>query len=251
MVQARRIGMLALGGALLCAQASLATDILTDANVVTALDVSYSIAPEEVRLEIEGMARAIRSPEVLAAIRSGRYGRIGFAVFAWHHDRFPLVVPWAVIASEADALRVAGEIEARLGINLETEARAGQKFYIGRLTNLSQAIDHAAEMIVTAPYAADRAVINIIGNGEDNVGEDAGAARERVIASGGTVNGVVLGDDPLILDYYRQQVIGGPGAFVIATGEAAGMTEVLTRKFLHDIVIAERGGVIGNGVVER
>ena len=81
----------------------------------------------------------------------------------------------------------------------------------------------------------------IIGNGEDNVGEEAAFARERVIALGGTVNGVVLGDDPLVLDYYRREVIGGPGAFLISTGEAAAFVEVLTRKFLRDIVVAGRG----------
>jgi hypothetical protein len=125
-------------------------------------------------------------------------------------------------------------------VNVETEARANEKFYIGRLTNLSQAIDHAAGMILTAPYATDRAVVNIIGNGEDNVGEDAGPARDRVIALGGTVNGAVLGDDPLVLDYYRQEVIGGPGAFVIGAGGAATLVEALKRKFLADIVVATR-----------
>ena len=151
-----------------------------------------------------------------------------------------MVVPWALIASEADAAAVAREIEARLRVNVETEARANGAFYAGRLTDLSQAIDHAGEMISTAPYAADRSIVNIIGNGEDNVGEEAGIARQRLIAMGGTVNGVVLGADPLVLDYYRQQVIGGPGAFVISTGEASSLVDVLTRKFLNDFVVAAR-----------
>jgi hypothetical protein len=233
-------GMLALGSALLCANVGLADDMATDANIVTGLDISDSIGQHDMQLEIDGMARAIRSPEVLAAIQAGRHGRIGFAVFAWHRGPFPLVVPWAVIASEADAAAVARQIEARLRVNVETEARTNGAFYAGRLTDLSQAIDHAGEMISMAPYAADRAIVNIIGNGEDNVGEDAAVARERFIARGGTVNGVVLGADPLVLDYYRQQVIGGPGAFVISTGEATDLVEVLTRKFLNDFVVATR-----------
>ena len=251
MTRVTGFGLLALGSALLCGNVGLANEIVTDANIVTGLDISYSIEPDDMRLEIEGMARAIRSPEVLAAIQGGRYGRIGFAVFAWHHDQFPMIVPWAVIASEADAVAVARQIDARLRVNVEAEARANEAFYIGRLTNLSQAIDHAAEMILTAPYATDRAIVNIIGNGEDNVGEAAEAARERAMAMGGTVNGVVLGDDPHLLDYYRRQVIGGPGAFVIATGEAATLVEALTRKFLHDIVIATRGAGMAKRVVGR
>jgi hypothetical protein len=251
MTRATELAMLALCSGLLGGNVALAEGTATDANIVTGLDISYSIAPDDMRLEIEGMARAIRSPEVLAAIRKGRHGRVGFAVFAWHHDRFPVIVPWTVIASEADSLAVAGEIEARLEVDVETEARRNQAYYIGRLTNVSQAIDHAGEMISMAPYATDRAIVNIIGNGEDNVGEDAGPARERIIAMGGTVNGVVLGDDPVVLDYYRRQVIGGPGAFVISTDEAATLVEALTRKFLHDIVVATRGDVVTQGAGER
>jgi hypothetical protein len=235
------LGTVALGCALLCGNIALADANVTDANIVTGLDISYSIDSDDIRLQIEGMARAIRSPEVLAAIESGQYGRIGFAVFAWHHHQFPMIVPWTIIASRTDALAVAREIEARLQVNVETEARIEGAWYIGRLTNLSEAIDHAAEMISAAPYATDRGVINIIGNGDDNVGEEAGVARDRVIAMGGTLNGVVLGDDPLVLDYYREQVVGGPGAFVIPARDAGTLVEVMTRKFLYDIEIAARG----------
>jgi Ca-activated chloride channel homolog len=86
------LGMLSLGWAHLCGGVCLAGEIGNDANIVTGLDISDSITPDEIRLEIEGMARAIRSPEVLAAIQSGKNGRIGFAVFAWSHNQFPDVV---------------------------------------------------------------------------------------------------------------------------------------------------------------
>jgi hypothetical protein len=226
------------GCALLCGRAGQAEDIVTDANIVTGLDISYSIDRSDTSREIAGMAQAIRSPEVLSAIRGGRHGRIGFAVFAWHHNQFPVVASWTLIASEDDALAAAREIEARLLVDVEMEARNKEAFYIGRLTNLSQAIDHATEMLRTAPFATDRSVINIIGNGEDNVGEDAGIARDRVVDMGGIVNGVVLSEDPAVLDYYRQEVMGGPGAFVLSTGDAASLVEVLRRKLLNDLVVA-------------
>jgi hypothetical protein len=231
------LAMIALGSVLLHSSAGLADNIVTDANVVTGLDISDSIAPEDMRLEIEGMAQAVRSAEFLAAIQSGSNGRIGFAVFAWHHNQFPLVVSWTLIVSEQDALGVARQIEARLRVDVEVEARNSETFYAGRLTDLSQAIDHATEMLQAAPYAARRSVANIIGNGEDNVGEDAAFARDRSIEKGVVVNGVVLGGDPAMLDYYRRQVVGGPGAFVMSTSSSATMAEVLVRKFLYDIVM--------------
>lgn len=229
------VGMLALAALPLCGRVASADDIITDVNIVTGLDISDSIGPEEMRLEIEGMAQAIRAPEVLAAIRSGPHGRIGFAVFVWHNSQVS-VVPWTLIASEDDALAVAAEIEARLAVDVETEARnASGAAYIGRLTDVSRAIDHARMLLHTVPFEAGRAVVNIVGDGADNVGEDAGFARDRVVDAGIVVNGVVLGDDPSLVEYYERQVIGGPGAFLLSTGEAAALVEALTRKFQYEI----------------
>ncbi|MGE0116747.1 MAG: DUF1194 domain-containing protein [Dongiaceae bacterium] len=245
MMRSLAFGMLTLGSVLFCGDAGRAEDIVTDANIVTALDISDSVAVVDMHREIEGLALAIRSPEILAAIRSGPHGRIGFAVFAWHHDQFPLIVPWTLIASPEDAWEVAERIEARLRVDVEREARRGERFYYGRLTDLSQAIDYAAELVRAAPFAAGRSLVNIIGNGTDNVGEDAPAARDRIVATGVTVNGVVFGGDPLLLDYYRRQVVGGPGAFVLSVDEAGHMVEVLARKFRNEIAMARlpRSGV--------
>jgi len=232
--------IVALGFMLLCGRSALADEVVTDANIVTGLDISDSITREDMRLEIESMAQAIRSPEFLAAIQSGRHGRIGFAVFAWHHNQFPDVVRWTLIGSEEDASAVARQIESRLRVDVEVEARKEEPYYMGRLTDLSQAIDHATEMLGTAPFAGKRSVVNIIGNGEDNVGDDAQAARDRGVESGAIVNGVVLGGDASVVDYYRRQVIGGPGAFVMSTNSSETMVEVMTRKFLYDIVMNTR-----------
>ena len=76
----------------------------TDANLVTALDVSASIMRHEEWLEVEGLAKAVVSGAVLDAIAGGEYGRIGFAVHTWSSGgRFEIVVPWTLIASPGDA----------------------------------------------------------------------------------------------------------------------------------------------------
>lgn len=228
----------ALALALDLAGPAAAQEMLTDANIVTAIDISDSVSAADSRLELQALAQAIRSPQVLLAIGQGRHGRIGFAVFAWHHGHFPEIVAWTVIAGEADALAVAQAIEARLAVNLEREARGHAAYYIGRLTNLSRAIDHGGQMLAAAPFAADRDVLNIIGNGQDNVDEDPRSARDRLTGAGGTINGVVLGDDLTLVDYYRLQVIGGPGAFVMSMGDAAVFADVLRKKFVLDIALA-------------
>ncbi|MEZ5830694.1 MAG: DUF1194 domain-containing protein [Dongiaceae bacterium] len=214
---------------------------MTDANIVTGLDISNSIGPEQIKLELAGMAQAICDQRVLQAIAGGKHGRIGFAVFAWHYGQFPTVVSWMVIGSAQEAQVAARALEARELIDVELEGRAQTEWYIGRLTDLSEAIDFADRALSMAPTVSDRAVINIVGNGEDNVGEDAGIARDRAVLHGRTVNGIVLGRLPDMTEYYRGQVMGGPHAFVMSIDADATMTDAFVRKFIGDIIAGNAG----------
>jgi Ca-activated chloride channel homolog len=242
--------LLAFGVALVVSRPALSADNLTDANIVTGLDISNSIAPEQIRQELVGLAQAVRDPRVMTAIKAGKRGRIGFAVFAWHHGQFPVVVSWMIIASPQDAEIAARVIEARRLVNLELEGRAQVEWYMGRLTDLSQAIEYADAMLLTAPYAASRVVINIVGNGDDNVGEDAGPARDRFVRRGGTINGLVLADDPAMIQYYGQQVVGGRSAFVMSVGRDGAIADAFVRKFIGDIVAdqSDQGPAIAGGL---
>jgi hypothetical protein len=213
---------------------------LTDANIVTAIDASDSVSGAEMRLQLAGLAAAMREPEILAAIRGGVAGRVGVAMFVWHERQFE-VVPWTLVASAQDAEAVALAIEARLTVAIDEEARRGTPFFIGRLTDVSKAIDHARELLDAAPFAGARAVVNVIGNGTDNMGEAAEAARDRLLASGATVNGVVLGAAPSLLAYFRAEVAGGPAAFVMPAEAAGTLTYTMRRKFLQDLIAATPG----------
>jgi uncharacterized protein DUF1194 len=226
---------LCLAAALVLGRAGLAGEIVTDANIVTGLDISESIGAAAMRSELQGIARAIRSPEVLAAIRRGATGRIGFAVFAWHQRQFE-VVPWTLIASERDAEAVAEALEARMSVDADREARSAGPYHIGRLTDLSRAIDHAGALLAAAPVSGGRSVVNVIGNGADNMGEGAAPARDRLLDVGATLNGLVFGGDPGTIAYFRDEVVGGTGAFLIAADGSAAVLEVMRRKFLRDLV---------------
>ena len=128
---------------------------------------------------------------------------------------------------------------------MDDEARRGTRFYIGRLTDLSKAIDHARELLGAAPFASGRDVVNVIGNGADNMGEEAAAARDRLVAAGATVNGVVLGEDPEILAYFRHEVAGGDAAFVMRAATAGALTGLMRMKLLRDLVAAARAPAAG------
>lgn len=232
MVRYARLAFLALCSMLSCFSVANADELSTDANIITGLDVSSSINAQETMLQIDGMAQAIRSPAILAAIQHGRFGRIGFSVFVWADGEYPELVSWRMISTPQDAEAASQEITSRLQAILQTASHN-----VGTLTNLSAAIDHASEMLRQAPYATNRAIVNIIGNGEDNVGEDPQRARADLLARGATINGVVVGGDPAVLDYYRHQVIGGRTAFVLSADKAETLVQVFALKFVSEIAL--------------
>jgi hypothetical protein len=229
----------ALGFALLGAGPGWSDAAATDVNIVTGIDISDSVAAADMRQQAFALAAALRAPDFLAAVRRGRNGRVGVAVFAWHCQQFE-ILPWTTIGSAAEADAAARVIETRLPVDLDLEARRASVRFIGRLTDLSRAIDHAAELIAAADPGG-RAVVNIIGNGADNMGEDAAPARARLVEAGATVNGVVFGAEPAVADYYRSEVAGGAGAFVIAAERVDDLSEVMHRKLLFDLVAALGG----------
>ncbi|HET6158138.1 MAG TPA: DUF1194 domain-containing protein [Dongiaceae bacterium] len=230
--------VLALGCALLDARVAAADVIRTDVNVVTAVDISDSVEPRQIALQIDGMAQALRTYAILEAIQEGQHGSIGFAVFAWYHGHhYPELVSWTLIASASDAISVSDQLLKSLRLAREAEGRRQSKIHhLGRLTDMSEAIGHAAELLRMAPYAASRSVVNIISNGEDNLGEGPRLARDTLIAQGGTINGVILGGEPRIVDYFRQEVIGGPNAFLLPADDADSIVRLFVRKLRSDIV---------------
>lgn len=213
--------------------AGLGADAAYDASIVTAIDISESIRPDDTRAELAALAAAIRSPEFLAATRRGAHGRIHFAMFAWHSGPIDFL-PWTAIGSPAEAEATARLVEARIPVDVEGEARGRTRWYAGRLTDISRALDHAGALAGIGSAAP--LIVNVIGNGADNVGEPAMAARDRLLAAGATVNGVVVGGTREDADYYRREVAGGPGSFVVLAELPGALLDVMRRKLVLDLV---------------
>jgi hypothetical protein len=213
----------------------------TDANLITALDVSDSVMRHEERLEFEGLARAIVDPAVLDAIAGGRYGRIGFAVFTWSSGgHFEVLVPWTLIASVDDAKRVAATLRS-FGIDRSSWERqdngsGGRGKKPEAWTDISRTIDFAAALALAAPHVSQRAVINVCANGRDNVAEDPRAARDRALAEGIVVNGLVIGGSTDLADYFGTHVRGGAGSFVLEVAEPAALVDAMIEKLLRDLI---------------
>jgi Protein of unknown function (DUF1194) len=210
-----------------------------DANLITALDLSDSIMRHEEWVQFDGVAYALEHKAFLAALAAGHHGRIGFSVFAWSSDGgHHLIVPWTSIASQRDAAKVADLLRAareryRFGDRMRECGRTQ-----GRRTDISAAIGFATRLVWTAPFAAQRTMINICGNGEDNVGQHPDDARDQALARGLVINGLVVSEKAHIVDYYRQHVQGGPGSFVLAVDEPREVAAAMLQKFLRDLIAA-------------
>ena len=215
-----------------------AADRTVDVLLVLAVDVSLSISEARFDLERHGYAEAFRDPRVLRAIGEGANGRIGVLLFDWAGPgEQQVAVHWMIIASAQDADAFAARLAA-----------APRPFY-GR-TAIGSALAFATALLARAPFQADRRVIDISGDGTSNAGPSIAEARDAAVASGATVNGIVILTDPEgmpgflkehtnpaggLAAYYRNVVIGGEGAFVISAESFEAFGRALIAKLVREI----------------
>jgi hypothetical protein len=194
-------------------------------QLVLAVDVSGSVDRTRFELQREGYAAAFRSPAVLQAIRSTATGSIAVAMLQWTGPALHVVaVDWTLIDSAASAERFA-----------EAIAHAPRALFGGG-TSISGAIDYSLTLFARSPFAAQRQVIDVSGDGANNRGRPAEDARDDAIGANVVINGLpILTLEPDLDVYYRQNVIGGPGAFVIAVGNYEEFAQAIRSKLVTEI----------------
>ncbi|WP_420347971.1 DUF1194 domain-containing protein [Pelagibius sp.] len=226
------------------AQADAST-LATDFNLITAIDVSDSISRHEEWLQLTGLSRGVVHPGFLSLVREGLMQRIGFMAFTWSSDgQVRIVVPWTVIAGPEDAARIAAQLRdaPRIdrshydGNHQAPHAGGGAAVSTGGMTDIAQAVGAATRLAAGAPYRGRRAVINILSDGVDNAGFDPAMLRDEAIRLGATVNGVVFGGRSDLPAYFRENVIGGPGAFLMTVQDPEDLPKALEKKFWRDLI---------------
>ncbi|HWM82589.1 MAG TPA: DUF1194 domain-containing protein [Pseudolabrys sp.] len=206
--------------------------IPVDVELVLAVDISYSMDPDEQALQREGYILALTSKEFLGALRSGANGRIAVTYVEWAgaNDQ-RVVVPWRVIDGPESADSVAADIQRA------PYRRASR-------TSISGALQFAKSLFVSSGYRGLRRVIDVSGDGVNNSGVLVTRARDDVVASGITVNGLPIMlnrsyRNPMDIDnldaYYEDCVIGGPGAFVIPIREREKIIEATRTKLVLEV----------------
>jgi hypothetical protein len=123
-------------------------------------------------------------------------------------------------------------------------------------TSLGAAIDFSMQQLARAPFSTQRRVIDISGDGTNTHGREPRYARDAAVEQGVTINGlVILSETPLpwnpahthppggLENYYRENVMGGPGAFVLVAENFATFGQAILNKLIKEIAAAPPGPV--------
>jgi len=214
-------------------------DEAVDAAIVLAADVSRSIDDDEFALQRRGYAAAIVSDKLMEAIHSGPHGAIALAYVEWAGEgEETIVVDWTVLRNSTDAAKFAAALAA------------SPRSFLGR-TAIGSALDFAMGLFAEGGIVADRKVIDVSGDGTSNQGRAVTEARDDAVKAGAVINGLsifnrraaaeggylALHTNPPggLAKYYRDNVVGGLGAFVLPIDDFANFGDAMIRKLTAEI----------------
>jgi hypothetical protein len=207
-----------------------------DLALVLAVDASGSVDRVRFELQKQGYVAAFRHPRVIAAIQSGPTQSVAVIMMQWTGPALQVIaVPWTKISDAASANAFADAIAA------------APRALFGGGTSISGAIDTGRALLFDNPFRAARRVIDVSGDGANNRGRPAALARDQAVREGIGINGLpILALEPDLDRYYEQNVIGGPGAFVIAAKDFETFGDAILKK-----LIAEIAGVAPDDIAAR
>ena len=197
--------------------------------LVLAIDVSSSVDAAEDALQRQGLARALLAPPVVAAFLASP-DPVALYAFEWsgREVQVDLTPGWMMIDSAPALEAAAGAIAAsrRSRDNLPTA--------------LGRALGHAADALRDGPDCAAR-TIDVAGDGPSNDGFGPQMAYAAFPFDGVTVNALVVtaaGDDGLeLLSWFREEVLHGPGAFLIATEGFDDYQRAMEAKLIRELAL--------------
>ncbi len=197
-----------------------------DLALVLSIDCSYSVDTREFRLQTDGTARALRRPEILAAITAGPLKKIAISVVQWSDDKNQrITVPWTVISTGVDLERFAAKVEAQ------------PRYLAEGGTSITGLMRYAAGVLATAPVVAERQVLDISSDGRNNKGGRPHVVRDQLVHFGITINGLtILNEFPTLNHYFEKFITGGYGSFVMVANDYEAYYKAIYRKLLREII---------------
>ena len=229
----RRTALMGPLAALTAAQATaVLADTPVDLQLVLAVDVSRSIDEVEAELQRRGYVESLTNDRVLDAMLGGEHGRIALCYTEWAGQHFQVVViDWTLI----DSPQAAG----RFAEKLAEAPRTSQSW-----TAVGAALTHAGQRFEKSGYTSKRQVIDLSGDGRTNDGPPAELVRDALVARGVVINGLPVmmnrsnfsrPPDATLDKYYEENVIGGPGSFMIAARDFNDFSRAVRAKLAREI----------------
>jgi hypothetical protein len=211
-----------------------------DVELVLAVDVSRSVDATEQELQFRGYEAAFRDPKLIEGIAGGPVGSIACTLFTWSDWHIQnTIVPWTHLSSANTCHGFADAIAA-----------APRQTHL--YTSISGAMDFARHQFGRR-FEGTRRVVDISGDGVNNSGRPVAEARREALDQGIVLNGLAVLDrspSPLTLagaippldDYYREEVIGGPGSFLVVADGFTAFEAAVRRKIIREIALAPPPG---------
>lgn len=206
-----------------------AQQVKVDLELVLAVDGSASVDYDEFNLQMGGFAAAFRDPRIIGSIMDGRQGSIAVTLMVWSgRDASVGGIDWHLVNDPASALEFSLALE-----KMFRPVTPGA-------TAINFAIRNALHRLRTNNYDGARMVIDLSGDGRENNAVNALAAadigRREALAEGVTINGLpILTDEPDLASYFREIVVGGPGAFMITANDYSDFGRAIREKLLREI----------------
>ena len=192
-------------------------------ELVLAVDTSLSVDDNEYDLQMAGIAKAFRTPEIMTLIR--HQGGVAVTLFQWSSTidaRY--MIPWHLLHSPASVISFAEKVE-----------RAARDPVRG-FTAVGRAIDFGVALIAENDFDGRRLKIDISGDGRNNTGELPVLSWRGADAQGIVINGLPILIDTYNLDtYFREKVIHGPGAFIEIATDYRDFAQAFLRKLRREI----------------
>jgi len=228
----RRGGVAALLLTLALAVSSQAAEGPVDVALVLAVDVSGSVDGERYRLQMEGIAAALEDAAVQNAMLSGLHRAMLVTLVEWS-EKPRISVPWTLVARPEDATALAARVRGL--------PRSGAEF-----TCVSRMMRFVADKVLPwAPRRATRMVVDVSGDGRDNCNPPVpvDAVRDELVGADVTINGLAIlegKDAETLAPWYREHLIGGPGAFLLPAAGFADVARAMRQKFIIEISAVSR-----------
>lgn len=198
-----------------------------DNAVVFVVDTSTSLTTPELQVVRGGHAIAIASREVVSAILQGPRRQSAFA-YVEFADTAVTVVGWTLI----DSQQAADDFAARIVQEKNRPKPAGSN------TGIGAGLAVAYDLLQQLPFKADERTVDVAGDGRNNTGVNVETPRALILATGATINGIpvtLAPDSTDIVDYYRENIIGGARAFIVEVRAIADMPLAIRRKILLEL----------------